>query len=49
MDAILGDGMTAHRYSIGVDGFPRREIKKELADMEDIINSKFSNDSHRYH
>lgn len=44
MDAILGDGMTTHRY-IGADGYPRREIKKELTDMEDIINSKYSNDS----
>jgi len=48
MDAILGDGMTAHRY-IGADGYPRREIKKELTDMEDIINSKYSNDSPRYY
>ncbi|PNF43181.1 hypothetical protein B7P43_G15653 [Cryptotermes secundus] len=46
MDAILGDGMTAHRYSIGMNGFPRKEIKKEVVDVEDIINSKYSNDSH---
>jgi hypothetical protein len=49
MDAILGDGMAAHRYNIGMDGFPRREIKTELVDVEDIINSKYNNDSHRYY
>jgi hypothetical protein len=47
MDAILGDGMAAHRYNIGVNGFPRKEIMKEVVDVEDIINSKYSNDSHR--
>lgn len=49
MDAILGDGMTAHRYNICLNGFPRRDIKKEVVDVEDIINSKYSNDSHRYY
>ncbi|PSN56120.1 hypothetical protein C0J52_10645 [Blattella germanica] len=45
MDAILGDSITGHHRYVGSDNFPRREIKKEIVDVEDIINSKFSNDS----
>ena len=50
MDAILGNSISSRRYAgnIGIDSFTRKEIKKEIVDVEDVLNSKYANDSHRY-